>query len=414
MAILIVDDESQTREALRNLLTQLKYPVVLEAKNGEEALKMIQMEKSRVQMILSDLEMPYMDGCVFADRVAEDSELDRIPFLLITSDSGLAQSAQERNKIQRIDQFLIKPFRISVLEKNMNLAFIQRAKTRNQLLAIGKEELQNLTPVLKSPVAGMWNELRVTSRMDEWESTFTIPFSKSTAKIGGILIDPTPFTESEKRRLGEILNVFKKTPLGALTPIVCLSRNPREVFYFRANSQFFCMKENLLEDWQALLMQMETRILSTWQMESLFQEARYFKQDKKYSKARKSGEKMLVLDPVNSEALRFMGDILEILSHPQEALVYYQRALEVNPTLPRPYLKILMDPEHTLEGDSLLKIADDAILFCPHQVEVLIASAKCFLHSGDRAKTKRILETALKLEPTHLVAQQLLESLGST
>src|SRR4051812_38442803 len=87
MAILIVDDEASTREALRNLLDRLGHGTILEAKNGEDALRVLAASGSRVRMIVADWEMPYMDGLSLVKSIEQSSEsYSLVPFLLITSD----------------------------------------------------------------------------------------------------------------------------------------------------------------------------------------------------------------------------------------------------------------------------------------------------------------------------------------
>ncbi|WP_425474623.1 response regulator, partial [Shewanella algae] len=54
MTILIVDDEDSTREALRMALSQIGQKTVVEARNGDEALKILDSEKNRIGMIISD------------------------------------------------------------------------------------------------------------------------------------------------------------------------------------------------------------------------------------------------------------------------------------------------------------------------------------------------------------------------
>jgi two-component system chemotaxis response regulator CheY len=412
MAILIVDDESQTREALRNLLTVLRYPVVLDAKNGEEALRVIEAESSRIRMILSDLEMPYMDGRTLSEKIAEDSKFDLIPFLLITSDLTLAQLAKNQKSPSRIDRFLIKPFRITQLSKHMNEAFVHRKKMRNQLLYIGTEEPSGLIEVLESPVGGIWKKLCLVKTPSELESLLRSENLRRIIKLGGLIIDPSAFNDSTRGEWSEILHGFKKTPLGSTIPFACLSRNPREVFHFRTHAQYFCPKGTRFQDWQSLLLQMEARALSSWEIDLLLQEVRQWNQKQDYTKACKIVEKILKLDPASVEAYSMLADLQEQLSNPSQVISAHQQSIEINPTLPRPYLKLLMNPQR-FDQEVLIKIADDAILYCPHHLEVLIAASRCFIQAGLTAKAQRILQTASKLEPSHSEVTKLLTTLSS-
>src|SRR3954468_15904519 len=111
MAILIVDDEPNTREALRTLLESMGRKPVLEAKDGQEGLKMLDAEKSRIEMIVADWEMPYMDGLTLLKHVATRPFADLAPFLLITSDLPKSTIQEFQKEVGRLDAYLIKPFR---------------------------------------------------------------------------------------------------------------------------------------------------------------------------------------------------------------------------------------------------------------------------------------------------------------
>src|SRR5271156_1513414 len=86
MAVLIVDDEANTRDALKNLLSRAGQGTLLEAKNGQEGLKIIMAAPARIEMIVADWEMPHMDGLQLLKEISQVPALDLIPFLLITSD----------------------------------------------------------------------------------------------------------------------------------------------------------------------------------------------------------------------------------------------------------------------------------------------------------------------------------------
>lgn len=102
--ILIVEDNRDMRTYLSTLLTG-KYRL-LEAGNGEEALHMVQ--EQTVDLILSDLMMPGMDGMELSRRVKENLATSHIPLLLLTA---LRSEAQEKKSLEiGVDEYLCKPF----------------------------------------------------------------------------------------------------------------------------------------------------------------------------------------------------------------------------------------------------------------------------------------------------------------
>lgn len=76
MKILVVEDEEQNREFLVRFLREKKFDV-LEARDGEEALAII--EKEKVNLVISDISMPKMGGIELAEHL-----LKKIPVILMS------------------------------------------------------------------------------------------------------------------------------------------------------------------------------------------------------------------------------------------------------------------------------------------------------------------------------------------
>jgi CheY-like chemotaxis protein len=79
--VLVVDDDNLYVELTRELLESESVTVV-SAPNGAVALDMLASEPAH--MILSDIEMPVMDGLTFCERLKNMSHLNSIPFVFVT------------------------------------------------------------------------------------------------------------------------------------------------------------------------------------------------------------------------------------------------------------------------------------------------------------------------------------------
>jgi len=92
--VLIVDDSAAIRKILHRVLMQAEVPLgrVLEASDGLEALEKLKREK--VGLILSDINMPNMDGIELLTRLKADQAFKTIPILMITTEGSQAKVMQ--------------------------------------------------------------------------------------------------------------------------------------------------------------------------------------------------------------------------------------------------------------------------------------------------------------------------------
>jgi two-component system chemotaxis response regulator CheY len=86
--ILIVDDSSTMRKIIIRSLRQanLKFDELMEAGDGQEALEVL--SKTKIDLILSDINMPNMDGIAFLEAKAGTPQIRDIPIVMVTTEGG--------------------------------------------------------------------------------------------------------------------------------------------------------------------------------------------------------------------------------------------------------------------------------------------------------------------------------------
>lgn len=104
-SVLVVDDSASIRQLVAFTLKEAGFDVV-EGSNGQEALD--QLEKSKVDLIITDLNMPVMDGITFIRNVRARPANKYTPVLLLTTESQ-AEKKQE-GKAAGATGWLVKPF----------------------------------------------------------------------------------------------------------------------------------------------------------------------------------------------------------------------------------------------------------------------------------------------------------------
>jgi two-component system chemotaxis response regulator CheV len=95
--VLLVDDSQFIRNGVKQTLMRQGYRVV-EASDGMEAFDLLNSNarasgRDKIQLVVSDVEMPRMDGLSFTKKVRENAEMSHIPILLHTSLSGRANQS---------------------------------------------------------------------------------------------------------------------------------------------------------------------------------------------------------------------------------------------------------------------------------------------------------------------------------
>lgn len=91
MDVLIVDDSAAIRKILRRVLQQTEVPLeqVHEAGDGVEALACLRANK--VNLILSDINMPNMDGLQLLSELKANPDWQKVPVLMVTTEGGQAK-----------------------------------------------------------------------------------------------------------------------------------------------------------------------------------------------------------------------------------------------------------------------------------------------------------------------------------
>ncbi len=101
--LLVVDDSATSRTLERNILRTAGYAVVT-AINGEQALKILRSEE--VDLVVSDVEMPGIDGFELTRQIRQDVDLERTPVILVTSLGS--EEDKQRGAEAGADAYIVK------------------------------------------------------------------------------------------------------------------------------------------------------------------------------------------------------------------------------------------------------------------------------------------------------------------
>ena len=112
---LIVDDFSTMRRMIRNILKEIGYANAEEAEDGQAAL--VKLRAADFDFVVSDINMPNMDGLALLKSIRADDSLRTLPVLMVTAEAckeDIVTAAQAG-----ASGYIVKPFTKATLEEKV-------------------------------------------------------------------------------------------------------------------------------------------------------------------------------------------------------------------------------------------------------------------------------------------------------
>lgn len=106
LKILAVDDSPTMRRIIVNTLKRAGYCNVVEANDGKDALAKLKLEKPN--LVITDWNMPEMDGLAFVTRLRAMPEYKELPVLMVTTRSVKEDIVQAM--MAGVSNYIVKPF----------------------------------------------------------------------------------------------------------------------------------------------------------------------------------------------------------------------------------------------------------------------------------------------------------------
>ncbi|CAM3541750.1 chemotaxis response regulator CheY [Bordetella sputigena] len=119
LKILVVDDFPTMRRIVRNLLKELGFENVDEAEDGQMALD--KLRTGGFQFVVSDWNMPNLDGLSMLQQIRADATLSKLPVLMVTAEAkkeNIVAAAQAG-----ANGYVVKPFTAATLEEKLTKIF---------------------------------------------------------------------------------------------------------------------------------------------------------------------------------------------------------------------------------------------------------------------------------------------------
>ncbi|MCD2317058.1 response regulator [Sphingomonas sp. IC-11] len=117
--VMVVDDQTSMRAMIRRTLQDLGFKDIRDKPTAPEALEAVKSD--RVHLIISDYNMPEMDGLQFLEAVRKDGVIGKTVFIMLTgsSDREIVQKAAALG----VNNYLVKPFAPAALKEKIERVF---------------------------------------------------------------------------------------------------------------------------------------------------------------------------------------------------------------------------------------------------------------------------------------------------
>lgn len=119
ITVLVVEDEEFSQRVVTRLLSTIGVGRAVTANNGDEALKVLESADEPIDLIISDIEMPGMDGFELTRKIRYGvvPQYKDIPILMLTGHD--TDKNVRKGRVHRIDGFVVKPISRDVLIQHL-------------------------------------------------------------------------------------------------------------------------------------------------------------------------------------------------------------------------------------------------------------------------------------------------------
>ena len=123
--IMVVDDSKIIRSVVKKILEELPIGEIVEAENGLDAINTL--NAAPADLIISDIDMPQMNGIEFLEILRKTDSLKHIPVFMLSA-NGSASNVLATARLQVLD-FLVKPVNKEILLEKVNKALFEKNET---------------------------------------------------------------------------------------------------------------------------------------------------------------------------------------------------------------------------------------------------------------------------------------------
>jgi two-component system chemotaxis response regulator CheY len=395
MHFLVVDDDASSRGTIAEYLRELGFDRVTTAENGAHAIEVLDQDPT-INFIISDWDMPMIDGLSLVQRVRSDENMRNIPFLIVTSPDSLEVEKILLAAESTVNAYIIKPFRIKTLADKIDTVLNKSIHGPQKTIVLIDDDMDALATV------GEYLEsfgFKTIERFDRAKPG--LAFIESNYKDIALIISDWEMPEMTGM---ELLSVCKSTPRLADIPFLIITsqgsiEQMKVVRAAKARVDEYLLKPFKGAELKERIDQALHRNRISKKTRELIRKADQYIDRGYHAAAQKVYENLIDVDPKCDEAFAGLADVLLKTNSLDAALPYYKQAILLNPHKDTYYLRLVKAYEQRKLYSKAVALLELALQHISFSADLHLKLGQLYMRKGQYEESRAQLDKALELRP---------------
>jgi two-component system chemotaxis response regulator CheY len=406
---LVVDDDAESRATIVEYLRVMGFTRVTLAHDGTDAIRLLDRDPS-INFIISDWDMPMMNGLDLLQRIKFTPSRMHIPFLVMTSPVSAEAEKVILAAENLVDGYLVKPFRSNVLQDKIQKVLTISSLGPNKQVLVVDDDTDSREMIIE-----FIKEMGFKDIVGFPDGAAALGYiNQNISKVGLIVSDweMPQMSGIELLRACKGIKEVSEIPFLMVTSQSSIERM-KIMQAARANVDQYMLKPFTANDFKKRVEDVLEKVKSHGEVKKLSNEGLEHLENGRFQKASDKFEEVLKIQADFEPALRGMADCVLKLKGAQASLPYYKKAIEVNPVNAKTYLKLAQVYDQLSWTDKAIALLQTAIKQVGFNAELHFSLGKLFSKKNMLEQAKIEFEKTLEIQSDHQEAKLMLEILNS-